>query len=416
MVITLVMDQYGMLNNGTTATARHFAEKMRERGHTVRIVTCIPNVSEPDIYLVKERKIPFFTRLIHSHGMVLASGDEKVLTDAIRGADVVHFFLPFQLARAGKKIADRLGVPSVAAFHAQPENITYNIKVERFGINRILYAAWRRFFNRFSHIHVPSEMMKSLLLKHGYQSEIHAISNGVHPVFAKRDAARPSEFEGKYLITMSGRLAREKRQADIIRAAGKSKYNDRIQLVFCGKGPLEGRLKRLGAKLLKNQPVIKFCGRDALIDTLNYCDLYVHASEIESEAIACMEAFSCGKVPIISDAKYSATKQFALSPHSLYKNRDSSDLAAKIDWMIEHPEEKARLERAYLEFAEKFRLDVCVPQLENVFMRAIRECADARKPYYVPEELYAQESYGASEFSDESELLDADEAVGYAGN
>ena len=314
MIITLVMDQYGIMNNGTTATARYLAERMRAHGHTVRIVTCIPS-DEENVFVTKERYYPIITKIIRSNGMALAKPDEKILEEAIRGADIVHFFVQFKLAQAGKTIADRLGVPSTAAFHFQPENVSYNIG---FGLgkskffNEWLYRHYKKFFNRFAHIHVPSENMKRLLIEHGYKSEIHAISNGVNDVFRKMPSARPPELENKYLIMMSGRLAAEKRQEVLLEAVGKSKYNDKIQVILCGKGHCEKKLRKLSNKVLKNPVLIKFCKREELIETINYCDLYVHTSEIESEAIACMEAFVCGLVPIISDASMSATKQFAL--------------------------------------------------------------------------------------------------------
>lgn len=375
MIITLVMDQYGIMNNGTTATARYLAERMRAHGHTVRIVTCIPS-DEENVYVTKERYYPIITKIIRSNGMALAKPDEKILEEAIRGADIVHFFVQFKLAQAGKTIADRLGVPSTAAFHFQPENVSYNIG---FGLgkskffNEWLYRHYKKFFNRFAHIHVPSENMKRLLIEHGYKSEIHAISNGVNDVFRKMPSARPPELENKYLIMMSGRLAAEKRQEVLLEAVGKSKYNDKIQVILCGKGHCEKKLRKLSNKVLKNPVLIKFCKREELIETINYCDLYVHTSEIESEAIACMEAFVCGLVPIISDASMSATKQFALHEENLFRNGDSDQLAEKIDWFIENPDRKAEMEKEYLEFAENFRLENCVSTLERVFTNVIEE-------------------------------------------
>jgi hypothetical protein len=38
MKIVLVIDQFDNLNNGTTATARRFAEALRTRGHTFTIL------------------------------------------------------------------------------------------------------------------------------------------------------------------------------------------------------------------------------------------------------------------------------------------------------------------------------------------------------------------------------------------
>lgn len=48
---------------------------------------------------------------------------------------------------------------------------------------------------------------------------------------------------------MIGRLSREKRQDLIIKAIGESKYNDKIQLVLCGKGPWKAHLESLSKNI-----------------------------------------------------------------------------------------------------------------------------------------------------------------------
>ena len=56
---------------------------------------------------------------------------EAGFREAFEGADVVHFYLPFQLEKKGRKIAKGMGIPCTAAFHLQPENITYNCGLKR---------------------------------------------------------------------------------------------------------------------------------------------------------------------------------------------------------------------------------------------------------------------------------------------
>ena len=83
---------------------------------------------------------------------------------------------------------------------------------------------------------------------------------------------------------MVGKFSSEKRQEVLINSINNSKHADKIQLIFCGKGPKEREYKELSKKL-KNAPVFKFCAKDELIQTLNYLDLYVRTVDIEIEAI-----------------------------------------------------------------------------------------------------------------------------------
>ena len=81
-------------------------------------------------------------------------------------------------------------------------------------------------------------------------------------------------------------------------------------------------------------------------------------------------------VPIISDSKISATNQFALSDKNLFKQGDYMDLRDKMEYLIEHEEEKEKLSRQYVEYAKQFELDNCVRELEKVFKSAIQEKAN----------------------------------------
>ncbi|MBR2770860.1 MAG: hypothetical protein IKD78_02415, partial [Bacteroidales bacterium] len=91
------------------------------------------------------------------------------------------------------------------------------------------------------------------------------------------------------------------------------------------------------------------------------------------EAISCIEAFATGLVPVISNSEYSGTPQFALDGRSLFVPDRPKDLARAIDWWLDHPEEKAKMEIEYAEYAKRFNIDESVRQCERMFQEAIEE-------------------------------------------
>ena len=374
MVITFVMDQYGETSNGTTMTAKRFVDILKKKGHEVRVITA-SNVSGEGIYVLPEYRMPVFQPIVDKQGMKFAQPDDDVIKKAIEGSDVVHMLMPFRSQKAAFEMAEKMHIATTAAFHIQPENFTYSVHLGKIpAANKFVYYFLRtKFYKNFHHIHCPSMMMKNLLVKHKYRGDIHAISNGVGEAFVCRPAERPEKYKDKYVILMIGRYSKEKRQDLYIKAIGKSKYNDRIQLVLAGKGPTEQKLKKMGEKYLQNPIDFVFLGQEELIDLINTSDLYVHASDAESEAISCMEAFTCGLVPVISDSKVCATKQFALTERNLFKKGDYKSLRERIEWFIEHPEEKAKLSEAYKAYAKEFAIDACVDKLLAVFETAVRE-------------------------------------------
>lgn len=372
MKIVLVMDQFDENTNGTTVSARRFAKGLEDRGHDVRIVTTGKEGKNRYIVPAKEHGIVAF--FCKKQGMILGKPNKKVLKEAFEGADVIHFLMPFSLARKGKKIADSMNIPSTTAFHVQPENITHNIGMKRleFLSDAIYYGFRDIFYKKFTEIHCPSNFIAGELKNHGYKSNIHVISNGVSDVFVPKETEKKDMFKDKFTILMIGRYSPEKRQDVLINAIAKSKYNDKIQLVLAGKGPDELKYKKLANEKLANKALFGFFKQEDLLQIIRMSDLYVHSAEIEIEAISCIEAFACGVVPVISNSKKSATKQFAIDDRSLFKVNDSDDLAKKIDYFIEHPEERKALGEKYAEKANEYRLSQSIIKIEEMFKDGIK--------------------------------------------
>lgn len=92
---------------------------------------------------------------------------------------------------------------------------------------------------------------------------------------------------------------------------------------------------------------------------------------MEIESIACLEAIACGLVPVIANSPKSAAKSFALDEKSLFKNKDPEDMAAKIDYWVEHPAERADYSRKYLESGTQFEQQSCMRQMEQMLFDAV---------------------------------------------
>lgn len=372
MRIVFVIDNYGDLNNGTTATARRFAEEFEKLGHNVTILSA--GTAANDQAQVTKLRVPVFQPLIEKQGFCFARPNDEAYYRAFRNADIVHFFLPTWFCRRGEFIARQMKIPTVSAFHLQPENITYSIGLGRSKrANDVLYRYFYRcFYNRFHFIHCPSEMIAQQLKQHGYDAQCRVISNGVNDFFRPVEVKRPDNLEGKIVLLMVGRLSGEKRQDLLIEAVQYSKYSDRIQVVFAGMGPKEKEYRNL-SKNLKNKPVFRFLSQDELLQMYNICDLYIHASDAEIEGISCIEAMACGAVPIISDSELSATKSFSLHPNCLFSAGDPRSLAEKIDYWIEHPEERLKMSRIYAEKAEDMRVSKCAMEMEKLYREVIAD-------------------------------------------
>lgn len=369
MKILIALDTYNTNNNGTSISAQRYAAILRQNGHEVRIIAV-----DSEDYVLQERHIYPFDRLIHKHGFRFANSlspeSSRTIHQAVNWCDIVHCMMPFVLSNRVQKIAKELGKPATAAFHIQPENLTSSVGLGK--IAWITHSFYRFFYHlvyrHFTQVHTPSQFMADELRRHGYDMQLYPISNGIDPSFSYRKEAKSEALKDKITIVMTGRLSREKRQDLLLKAAALSRYADKIQIIFAGKGPLYDYYTRLG-KQLHNAPIFGYYNREELQHILAQTDLYVHASDMESEAIGCIEAFAMGLVPIISNSKLSATPQFALHEQSLFQAGDASSLAQRIDYWIEHEEERKEMEKRYAQEANKYHLEKCVRQFEQILYR-----------------------------------------------
>ena len=168
---------------------------------------------------------------------------------------------------------------------------------------------------------------------------------------------------------MSGRLSKEKNQQELLYAVKRSKYEDRIQIMLTGDGPRRDYLHRLAKRLKFTNPIIqKLYKHEELNTALWLGDLYVHTSIVEIEAISCLEAIATGMIPVIADSKKSATRKFALDARNSYRSGDVQDLANRIDYWIEHPEEKKELQKEYQEFVKQFDFEKCMDEMEKMLI------------------------------------------------
>ena len=370
MIITIVCDVLGEENNGTTLAAMNLIRALRAKGHTVTILC--PDAQKqgvPGYAVVPTRNLGIFNGYVKSNGVQLAKPDDAVIRQAIQGADIVHVMLPFVLGRRAAQLAKAQGIPVSAGFHAMAENFTSHIFMENCApINRLTYHVFSKTYKMVDAIHYPTQFLRDLYERMYGPTNGYVISNGVNAVFRPRNVEKPAEYAGKFVVVATGRYSKEKNQAVLIRAVNRSRYRDRIQLVLAGSGPKEKALKKL-SKSLPVPPRFGFFPHGEMVSLLNYADLYVHSAAMEAEGISCLEAISCGLVPIISDSPRCATQAYALTDRSKFRFDSPADLAAKIDWWLDNPEERAAWSRKYAENAAgQFDQEKCMDAMERMLL------------------------------------------------
>lgn len=375
MKITIACDVLGEANNGTSIATLNLIKFLIKRGHEVKVISnnfAKTGIPEENQYLLPTLNLGSFANsIIEKNGVSLAKTDTDLIYEVVKDCDLVHIQLPFMVGRATIKVAKELDKPITASFHCQAENVSVHVGLQNnLWVSRLIYKNFYSSVYKYCDcVHYPTEFIRRTFEKAcHHKTNAYIISNGVNEIYKNHHEAK--NHEG-FIIASTGRLSHEKAQDVLIKAVSLSKHKDLIKLKFAGGGPLENEYKKLAASLNVDAD-FKLYSRSDLVDMLNQADLYVHSAFIEIEAISCIEAICCGLVPVISNAKRSATKAFALDNKSLFKEGNSQDLAKKIDFWIEHPDVKAEYVKKYEIMSKQFDQEECMKRMEDMMMQSLR--------------------------------------------
>lgn len=364
--VAFICDTLHTTAGGGVMSAEYVVERLR-RDHEVVCLSADGEGALPTL------RLPI--RALREMHFVLAVPDRERVRRMLESVDVVHLQLPFWLSFTALAEARKLGLPVVAGFHFQPENAFHNVGIHSTTLNELVYRLMvTRFYDRVDAVVCPTPFAEAKLRDHGLKAKSFVISNGVPPDVARASAhAAPHIVPGRgdpFFILAVGRLAAEKRQEIIVEAVRLSRHRDRIRLVLCGTGPCEAELKER-ALALPNGAEIGFLPRDALLADLARADLFVHASDVELEGMAVLEAMSAGLPSLIADAPESAASALALNDDFRFPAGDALALSRKIDALIDDP---AKLEAArgpYRARAHEYDFGASVRKLVEVYRWAV---------------------------------------------
>jgi glycosyltransferase involved in cell wall biosynthesis len=365
--IVYVLDSAGAARAGGLVSGDRVISRLREH-HEITSVGVGGDVPLPVLTL------PLVNDLVKGNSFAFARPDAGELDRAMEGADVVHVQLPFFLGFRALRLARERGIPVVGAHHVQPENILFSLGtrmphlagwLNHRGVVRSLnWMLVKSFYDRTDVIICPSELARNELLDAKLTVPTVIISNGA----PERFAPLPVRPKGRFTVLSVGRLVPEKRHDVILEAAKRSKHSSELSVVIAGKGALLDSRLHAQAYGHPSQVELGFVSDDRLLELYQTADMYVHASEVELEGMAALEAMRCGCPSVLCDSPASATKQFALGPEHLFPPGDASALARRIDDWFEHPAKLEALRAQTLESVRGLGLDATLLAYERLYL------------------------------------------------
>jgi phosphatidylinositol alpha 1,6-mannosyltransferase len=326
--------------NGVTNSVRRVLEHLAREGHHAELVAPTGPASYAGfpVHTTRGASLPFYRDF-----RIGLESRARLRTQMQRfRPDVVHIASPATLGLQAARVAEELGIPSVAIY--QTDLIGF---AERYGARGLGGVRAMAFLTRRIHTLVDRTLAPSTAsVRQLEELEVPRLAlwpRGVdleafHP--GRRDEALRRELapDGRLLVGYVGRLAPEKELELLTYLSGDPRY----ALVVVGGGPDEGRLRRL-------LPDARFLGVLHGADlgrAYASLDVFVHTGRHETYCQSAQEALASG-VPVVAprsggpiDVVDDGVAGF------LYEPGDGDDLGGYVDRLARDPQFRRLMGRA----------------------------------------------------------------------
>lgn len=301
MRVALFTNNYLPFRGGVTTaveTLRLGLERLRHPTHVFAPAAC-PLVADPS-WVFRYPSIPAPTY----PGFSLALPVSRRVHAVMRAfdPDVVHAQHPFLLGPAARRFARRLGRPLVFTYHTRYEKYAHYVPLPERVVAALAVRLSCRFAASSDLVIAPSERIATTLRERGIATPLAVVPTGV-PLdrFSpgdRADARRRLGLSPDGLICLYvGRLDREKSVDLIIDAFGSiADAVSGARLSMIGQGTHEAALHRR-AQASPARDRIHFhggMGREALPPYYQAADVFLFASETETQGLVLAEAHACG--------------------------------------------------------------------------------------------------------------------------
>jgi 1,2-diacylglycerol 3-alpha-glucosyltransferase len=301
MRVGLFTNNYLPFRGGVTTAVETLRQGLEQLGHRAWVFAPAARgpIADPP-YVFRYPSVPAPTY----PGFSLALPFSPSLARRVRALslDILHAQHPFLLGGTARRLARRLGRPLVFTYHTRYEKYAHYVPLPERLVGAAAVRLACRFANRADLVVAPSEHMAATLEARGVRTRIAVLPTGV-PVdlFSPGDRGEARRRLGlpanDVLCLYVGRLDREKsvgRVLDAYAAIAGAISGSRLLLV--GQGTHEASLRRHALA----GPVgdrIHFLGghpREALPSFYRAADLFLFASETETQGLVLAEAHACG--------------------------------------------------------------------------------------------------------------------------
>jgi 1,2-diacylglycerol 3-alpha-glucosyltransferase len=356
--IALFTNNYLPFCGGVTISVETLRRGLEASGHEAWVFgPRLTGAEDASVKVVRYPSIPVATYPEFALAVPYSRRIERLVSAL--AFDVIHAHHPFLLGPAARRLARRTRRPLIFTYHTRYEKYAHYVPLPL----RLVQAAALRISAGFAAqadaVLAPSAVIRDELHARGVRAPIAVVPTGVDLECFRpgdREAARRNlgVGQGEPLVLYVGRLDREKSVDRVLGAFERvASTIPAARLVLVGQGTEAERLRRTAASL----PVaerIRFLGlrpHDSLAECYQAADVFLFASETETQGLVLAEAAACGLPAVAVDAP-GCDEVVRDGDTGILTKGDPAALAEAVIGLLLDPERRRAMARRAREVAE----------------------------------------------------------------
>jgi 1,2-diacylglycerol 3-alpha-glucosyltransferase len=299
--VALFTNNYLPFCGGVTISVETLRRGLTARGHEPWVFAPrFPGATDADPRTVRYPSLPAAT---YPEFAVAVPFSPRIARRARALAfDVFHAHHPFLLGPAARRLARRGRRPLVFTYHTRYEKYAHYVPFRRRVVETAAVWLSARFAARADVVIAPSAVVRDELRTRGVEAPIAVVPTGVDlEAFAPGDRRGARRTLGLSfddpLVLYVGRLDREKSVERVLLAFDRiASTVPAARLALVGRGMEAERLARFARRLGAGSRILFAGGRphDTLPAWYRAADLFLFASETETQGLVLAEAAACG--------------------------------------------------------------------------------------------------------------------------
>jgi 1,2-diacylglycerol 3-alpha-glucosyltransferase len=379
MRIGMFSESYLPRISGVTHSLSAFVAALRARGHYVVVVApAFPGHTDDDLDV---RRLPSF-RIPPQRDFPLANLLAPATWREIAhlDLDIVHAHAPFLVGRLAARVARRRRVPLVFTHHTQYDEYVHYVPWFSPSLTRPVTRRYvTSYANQCDLVIAPSSVIAERLRSLGVRSRVEVLSTGVvdealinslDPAWVRPTFGIPA---GHALLVTASRLGKEKSIDLLLQVLAVVVKQRDATLLIIGGGPEEMELKDLARRLGVADRTV-FAGQQThkrALECVSAGDIFVFASQTETQGLAVVEAMAAGK-PVVAVGAGGVVDAIENGMSGELVPASVDIMAERILRLIDEPARRGSLGARAREASRRFSPDGAAGKLVDLYQSLVR--------------------------------------------